>query len=315
MHTNKSDDPTLVDVISSPVSGPDRRKENDVQLVSHRLVWRVITITSRLRWKRGLLFWLRFLTSPTLTIRWWLWLARLSQSRDYPSPHDDLLQKPLSKFLAYGLSGSERLRLLIDHFAIAEKILSKESMIRLWQGGTLEMGEVQGRCENYSCHLLLSDRCGGRHEGTFALKLVRTRDRATLCTTRFTFVRQPQTKGHTFVVGSMQGPKNSKRLIVEATRDLSGLRPKEALLMVLQGLVAEGRAKHFLAVSEARHPIRYRRTKRRSMMLSDIDGFWYERSGVPDGPYGFVVPYSRIDGNDRRNARKSNFNQIGELFC
>lgn len=279
------------------------------------MAWRVLTAVSRLRWKRGLLFWIRFAANPPLTLGWWRWMATFAAARGYPFPHDALLQKPLSKFLVYGLSGSQRLGLLVDHFTIAEKILSRESMVRLWQGEALEMGEVQGRCEKYVCLLVLADRCGGRHEGAFAIKLLRTRDKATLCTVRFTFVYEGEGEGYTFVVGSMQGPRNAKRLIVDATRDLSGLRPKEAVLMVLQGLVAEGRAKHFQAVSQAKHPIRYRRARRQSMMVSDMDGFWCERSGDPNDTYGFVVPYSRIGGSDKRNASKAQFNRIGELFC
>jgi uncharacterized protein VirK/YbjX len=177
------------------------------------------------------------------------------------------------------------------------------------------MGEVQGRNETYSCRLVLADRCGGRHEGAFGIKLVRTRDKATLCTVRFTFLFESARQGYTFVVGSMQGPRNGKRLIVETTRDLFGLRPKEAVLVVLQGLVAEGDARHFRAVSQAKHPILYRRSRRQSMLLSNIDGFWCERCGEPDNTYGFIVPYSQIDGSDRRNASKAQFNRIGELFC
>ncbi|WP_440982099.1 DUF535 family protein [Shinella sumterensis] len=279
------------------------------------MAWRILTAVSRLRWKRSVLLWMRFAANPPLILGWWRWLAAFSASRDYPLPHDDLLQKPLSKFLVYGLSGSERLGVLIDHFTIAEKILSRDSMTRLWSGETLDMGDVQGRNETYSCRLVLADRCGGRHEGAFGIELVRSRDEAALCTVRFTLVRESAPQGYTFVVGSMQGPRNAKRLIVETTRDLSGLRPKEAVLMVLQGLVAEGNARHFRAVSQAKHPILYRRSRRQSMLRSNIDGFWCERCGEPDDTYGFVVPSSRIDRNDRRNSVKAQFNRVGELFC
>lgn len=281
----------------------------------YAITWRILTAIFRLRWKRGLLFWIRFVVNPPLTLGWWRWITAFASSRGYPPPHDELLQKPLSKFLVYGLSGSQRLELVSDHFTIAEKILSRDNMIRLWLGEALDMGEVQGRGETYSCLLMLADRCGGRHEGAFGVKLVRVRDKATLCTVRFTFIRQRSGKGYTFVVGSMQGPRDAKRLIVEVTRDLSGLRPKEAVLMVLQGLVAEGGSKYFMAVSQAKHSIQYRRTRRQSMMVSDVDGFWAERSGEPEDTYGFSIPYSRIDGTDKRNASKAQFNRVGELFC
>lgn len=316
MHTKKM---TIVSAekprCNKPLSAIASEFGNDAPDPHHAMVLRILTAIKRLAWKRSFLLWIRFAANPPLTLAWWRWMTTVVASRGYPFPHDDLLQKPLSKFLAHGLSGSQRLGLLIDHFAIAEKILSRESMMRLWRGETLEMGEVQGRCEGYVCLLVLADRCGGRHEGVFAIRLVRSRDKATLCTVRFTFIYQCTGQNYTFVVGSMQGPRNAKRLIVEATRDLSGVRPKEAALLVLQGLVAEGRARYFQAVSQAKHPIRYRRASRRSLMVSDMDGFWSERSGEPHNTYGFIVPYSRIGGSGKRNASKSQFNRVGELFC
>ncbi|NLS16356.1 DUF535 domain-containing protein [Rhizobium sp. P40RR-XXII] len=275
---------------------------------------RILTFGLRVRWKRALLFWGRFAANPLLTIRWWRFAATFAAERGLPPPHDELLQKPLSKFLVHGMLGSRRLSLLIDHFSIAERILSAESMTRLWCGEWLEMGFVQGRSETYACFIALADRSGGRHEGAFAVKLMRIEDKAVLCTVRFTFVSQGSQDRYTFVVGSMQGPRNAKQRIVEVTRDLSGLRPKEAILIVLQGLVTEGGIQHFLAVSQVKHPIQYRRRMRQSMMRSNVDAFWAERSAQPEGTYGFSVPFSKICGADRRSQSKMWFHGIGELF-
>ncbi len=275
---------------------------------------RVLTFGLRVRWKRALLFWSRFAANPLLTIRWWRFAAAFAAEQGLPPPHDELLQKPLSKFLVYGMPNSLRLTLLTDHFAIAARILSAESMARLWRGEWLEMGLVQGRSETYACLIALADRSGGRHEGAFAVKLMRVEDKAVLCTARFTFISQGPEDRYTFLVGSMQGPRNAKQRIVEVTRDLFGLRPKEAILVVLQGLVTEGGMQHFLAVSQVKHPIRYRRRTRQSMMLSNVDAFWAERGAEPEDTYGFRVPFSRICGADRRSRSKMWFYSIGELF-
>lgn len=290
-----------------PISdGPSRSR--------YLLLLRILTFGLRVRWKRGFLFWLRFAANPLLTIRWWRFITTFAATREFPPPHDELLQKPLSKFLVYGMGSSRRLALLIEHFIIADQILSRESMIGLWRGEWLEMGTVQGRSETYACFIALADRSGGRHEGAFAVKLIRVADMAVLCTARFMFLRQGREGRYTFVVGSMQGPRNAKQRIVEVTRDLSGLRPKEALLIVLQGLVTEGGMQHFRAISQARHPIHYRRGSKQSMMLQNVDAFWAERSGQPDDTFGFVVPYSRIYGTDGRSRSKHWFYNIGELF-
>lgn len=286
----------------------------ETQEFRHLVLWRILSFALRARWKRGILFWLRFAANPLLTIRWWRFLAGFTAVRGFPAPHDALLQKPLSKFLVYGMRSSQRLALLVDHFLIAERILSRESLMRLWRGEWLDMGMVHGRNETYTCRIALADRFGGRHEGAFAVRLVRIRDMALLCTGRFTFLRQGSQGNYTFVIGSMQGPRNGKRLTVEATRDLSGVRPKEAILMLLQGLTVEGGVAHFFAISEAKQPIQYRRAKRRSMMLSAINAFWAERSAQPEDTYGFTVPKSATSGTDSRCRSKICFHTIGELF-
>lgn len=278
------------------------------------LLWRVATFSLRTRWKRGLLFWCRFAANPLPTMRWWRFTATFAVVRGLPPPHDELLQKPLSKFLVHGMPNSRRLALLMEHFSIAGAILSRESLMRLWRGEWLEMGTVQGKCDAYACSIALADRSGGRHEGAFAIKLVRLNDQALLCTARFVFVSQKPEGRYTFVVGSMQGPRNAKQRVVDVTRDLFGLRPKEAILIVLQGLAAEGGMHHFFAVSQAKHPIRYRRRARQSMLLSNIDTFWVERSAQHEGTYGFRVPYSKLSGADRRSQSKLWFYNIGELF-
>lgn len=293
---------------------PASRPGGEAADLRRAMVWRILTAFTRLTWKRSILLWIRFAANPPLSLAWWRWLTRFAASHGYPLPHDDLMQKPLTKFLVHRLKGWQRLGLLTGHFSIAATILSRDTMVRLWQGERLSMGEVRGRSGAYECLLMLADQCGGRHEGAFAIRLVRSLDGATLCKARFTFVHEDAGQVFTFVVGSLQGVRNARQTIVDATRDLHGLRPKEAVLLVLQGLAAEGRARHFYAVSSARHPIRYRRPKRQFMLLTDVDGFWLERSGEPDDAYGFVVPCSRIGGRDKRNASKARFMALGEAF-
>jgi uncharacterized protein VirK/YbjX len=303
---------------SDPSGTPPRKRAPDNtgqrQQFRYLVLSKILTFVLRARWKRSVLFWFRFAANPIVTLRWWRFLANFTSAGGYPAPHDELLQKPLSKFLVCGMRNSGRLSLLTDHFLLAETILARESFVRLWRGEWLHMGNVSGRHETYTCHIALADRCGGRHEGVFAIKLIRSRDMAQLCTARFTFLRNGTTGSYTFVIGSMQGPRNGKRLTVEATRDLFGVRPKEAILIVLQGLTVEGGMPHFLAVSQANQPIQYRRAKRRSMMFSAIDGFWAERSAEPENTYGFKVPKSATVGTDSRSRSKLCFHTVGELF-
>jgi len=98
------------------------------------------------------------------------------------------------------------------------------------------------------------------------------------------------------------------------TRDLCGLRPKEAVLMVMQAYL-EKDAQSFLAISQARHPINHRRRRRQKMLLSDIDAFWNERLAMPESMFGFEVPVSRMDGSDKRNRIKKAFFEASIRLC
>jgi uncharacterized protein len=288
-----------------------------VQTVSetpHFLLFRrIITFAGRAHWKRAVLFWLRFAANPLVTFRWWWFLAGFSAERELPLPHDDLLQKPLSKFLINKVSRKRRLAFLMDNFAIADRHFPRSTTAGLWAGKTMDMGTVRGRNDEYRCILALADRCGGRHEGALAVRLVRDHDNAVLWTATFTFLEGCETQHHTIVVGGMQGPRAAKEQMVSVTRDLSGLRPKEAALMVLQGLASEGALSYF-AVAHSRHPIRYRRARRQKMMVSDIDAFWRERSGEPDKTFGFEVPFSSLEGRDKRSHMKLSFFNLGKRF-
>lgn len=274
----------------------------------------VTTFVLRAHWKRGFLFWMRFLAHPLVTLRWWLFLSRFSATQKLPPPHDELLQKPLSKFLVGKISYGRRLDFLMENFVLASGCFSKEVMAALWRGKTLEIGTIGGRADEYRCTLALADLCGGRHEGAFAVRLIRTCDDVTLWTTKFIFVARHAGGARTIAVGGMQGPRAAKQEMVAVTRDLAGLRPKDAVLMLLQGLI-ETEAACYFAVSHARHPINYRRARRQKMLLSDIDAFWRERSAEPDEMFGFQVPVSSLEGADKRSKMKLAFFSIAARLC
>lgn len=264
----------------------------------------------RAHWKRAVLFWMRFAANPVVTFQWWRFLADFSARETLPPPHDELLQKPLSKFLVNNVSQKKRLIFLTDNFTIAGRHFPRNVMAGLWAGKTIDMGTVRGRSGDYRCTLALADRYGGRHEGAFSVRLVRNDDDAILWTATFTFLRRRESPHHTIVVGGMQGPRAAKEQMVAVTRDLAGLRPKEATLMVLQGFISLN-ADHYLAVGHSRHPIRYRRTRRQKMMVSDIDAFWRERSAEPEETFGFRVPVSSLEGADKRSKMKLSFYNLG----
>lgn len=261
--------------------------------------------------KRSVVFCLRFLVRPAVTLNWLMFLGDFARQNALGCPHDDLVRKSLATFFVHGASARERLKLLTDHFRIAGEVLMPEILRALWRGDALDVGTVEGRSESYKIQLLLADHCGSRHEGVFALRISRARDGYSLCTAGFIFVRSGYT-GSSVAIGGIQGPRatDAKRSLIRATRCLGGLRPKDAVLLVLQRLVSNGGGGHFMAVSNARHVINQRRRKRRRMMHVDMDDYWMERGGEPAVPFGFRLPIKTVphaQGANRREQAKLAF--------
>jgi len=297
--------------VSAPVVGESSGEKTS--LTGH-----VLKLGLRVSLKRAVVFSMRFARHPLLTSRWIGFLGDFSERYRLGLPHDDLVRKSIPTFFLHGASSAARLDLLLNHFDVASEVLSRRSLMALWRGSTLEMGTVSGRSENYRIQLQLADHSGARHEGAFAIRLRRQSDGYALCTVGFVFVRC-EGDSYSLAIGGMQGPKGeeAKRALITATRDLGGLRPKDAALLVLSGLVTEGQAGHVFAVSNDRHVINRRRLKRRRMMRADLDAYWCDRGGVPAEPFGFSLPIgddqAARDGN-RRDQSKRAFRDIGAWF-
>ncbi|KXF77104.1 virK protein [Paramesorhizobium deserti] len=269
----------------------------------------------RLTVRRAAAFWLRTAFSPWLTMRWMRFLAAFTDRHVQAPPHDDLLRKSLATFLVHRMSRHRRLKLLMQHFEIAGEILCPNALQTLWQGGHVDIGTVSGRDADYRLELCLSDHCGSRHEGAYSLRLKRCDDGMSLCTASFIFVRCPG-NSYSIVIGGMQGPASSeaKRAMIAATRCLGGLRPKDAALLVLKGLMARSATPYLIAVSNARHAINQRAARRRRMMLADLDAYWIERGGVHFPQFGFRLPVDPIigdGGGSRRDISKIAFWKAG----
>ncbi len=294
-----------------PAQSPTRRESR-----RSSVFLQMLSLGARISLKRSAVFCLRFACRPVSTLGWVSFLGDFSLKQALGRPHDDLLRKSLDVFFVTGISSSSRLNLMKTHFQVAAELLRHDDLAALWRGERLDMGAVFGRHETYNMQMLLADHCGCRHEGVFAIKLSRARDDYTLWTASFVFIRGEDGRP-SLAIGGMQGPKgaDAKRAVISATRCLGGLRPKDAMLLALHGLVS---ALDIMAVSNATHVINQRRRKRRKLMQADLDGYWTERGGLPAEPFGFRLsapPAPQIDSPNRREQSKRAFWDIGSGIC
>ena len=83
-------------------------------------------------------------------------------------------------------------------------------------------------------------------------------------------------------IGGLQGPRTGhKREVIDATRDLFGLRPKDATLLVARAFAEGLRGADVHAVGDALH---VHRTLKDDPKLASYDAYWRERGAVAGGP-------------------------------
>jgi uncharacterized protein len=136
----------------------------------------------------------------------------------------------------------------------------------------------------------LVDAIGQKQEGELTVWLTNS-DGVSLA--RMAFSMGVDVQGRTSIlIGGLQGliAGVDKKIIVTATRALSGLRPKDAVLVGVQAVAGALDITRVLAVSNATHVLTSEWFMSDSIISRDYDGFWKERGGIPEAGIGFVLP-------------------------
>lgn len=252
--------------------------------------------------------------------RWFSFLAAFQRRHGLGWPHDDLFRQKPYRFFALRLPARRGFELLAGHFELAATGLSRARLEAAWSGQAIAIGVVGGRRDAYALTMRLCVHSGTGHEGAFSIILTRQSDRLDLL--RMSFILYPLGDSrYTVAIGGLQGNRRpgAKRAVIEATRDMGGLRPKDAVLLVVEGIAVGGDTDHFLGVSDARHVINFRARRKRAGKLADMDTYWIDRGGRQGGEFGFAIPVRNgviAEQPARRDMSKAQFLEIGRtLFC
>lgn len=115
-----------------------------------------------------------------------------------------------------------------------------------------------------------------------------------------------------FMVGMLRGPgrglNDSKQMVVDATRDLKGLRPKQAVVHAAAALAEWFRAGEIIAPSTDNQIAIMNWFKGRKI-LADHDTFWQEfaKDPAPDGSYHLPLPLPRRNVADVQQKRRKDW--------
>lgn len=265
--------------------------------------------------KRCVVFLSRSIRHWSIAPRWIEFIEHFGTRARLGPPPIELVRKSLATYFLYGLPPRRTLDLLRAHFDIALKVLRRERLEQLWSGETFELATIAGKKNTYRVVMRRADQSGARHEGEITFALFAENDYDALCRTTIIFAHDADGQP-TVAVGSTQGSSQpgAKPAIIAATRDLHGLRPKDALFLIVKGLAHRLGASEFYAVGNDDHVINRRRASKRRRMWTDLDGYWVDRGGVVGGPFGYtftVEDLSVSPASTKRDQVKLAFWNIG----
>lgn len=207
-----------------------------------------------------------------------------AQRRELLAMHPRLLLKPQRPYLRKQACPGSRLRWLVQHYTWVRQHWPWAFVQALYrQGGTM-LAQVEGASARYQLMMRPTDKCD--REGELILALESEGHMLSLLS--FTVRRE----GRDWVadVGCLQGPKPEfgREAVKQATQDMHGLRPKQAVLTALYAFMRSYGIARIHAVANDSH-IHCARWRSRRRIAADYDGFWVEMGGVRQHD-GFVLP-------------------------
>lgn len=200
-----------------------------------------------------------------------------------PAPVEMIRTKFMRRFYSRKVGAAQRLKLLQSHYQVLETHLRSDIIGRLLGGEALTLGELSGKSgTQYAFSVAVHDRY--RYEGDLTLFMHRAADNQLLAALTFSlgFAAHQTIEMR---IGGLQGPagEDAKQIVVDVTRDLHGLRPKNAVLDVFYDLAEVLQAATIEAVGMANHPL----NDRGHAVVCNNDVFWEENGALRgrDGNY------------------------------
>jgi len=231
-------------------------------------------------------FWLRALLAPRVAWGWREHALSLYRRHGAAIPNARVLSKPLHGYLRRGLNPATRASALVEHYRLFGSLLSSDCLRAFCAGEPLELARLAGRKGSFfRLYLINSAMVQTQREGECTLCLLREGGPTIL--SRVTFNLCAVDGRLSLAIGGLQGPRaGHNREVIAATRDLFGLRPKDATLLVARA-IAEGLGASVHAVGDALH---VHRTLPDDPKVASYDVYWRERGANAGGPFGFVFP-------------------------
>lgn len=215
--------------------------------------------------------------------------------------------EPLRPFLCAGLKVDQRLRISLSHHRLLAGLVAPKTLKAIWADRPTHLCTLQGRRE--SRYVLWLNAAEYVREGSLEIFIARETQEGeppvALARASFSLCAVAETGGRrTLLIGGLQGCPQviGKRAIIDATRDLKGMRPKTAVALAAQSFARHAGCLKVLAVSDATHVINLRGVAKREQKAAHYDEFWRERGGDAEGFFGFELPLVASDPRPEQQA-------------
>jgi len=256
---------------------------------------------------------LRSALAPFSSWRWNRFITAFHARVGAPPPLARVLAKPLRSYLCAGLGPRQRVATLIEGYECLEARFNAGFLARFCAGDKMPLFSFEARKgARFTLFCSATVDQALQREGEIALFLVKADPEVTLCRIATTFAKVDGKV--TMTIGGLQGPQSAhKRDVIDSTREMYGLRPKDAALLVARAFAQAAGAEALHAVSDANHVLaRLQDTAK----FSSYDAYWLERGASAGGPYGFIFPPLGDDDADdsKRSALKRSLIEATRAF-
>lgn len=218
------------------------------------------------------------------------WFAFLDSGLPPGTPEETMIRlalRPARRFMRRWFGRGDKADHLRCHIRTFDARFAPDALHSLRAGRGLSLVDLTGRSgRNYRVTVWVVPW----KEGDLTIRLVDSVLNKALATLRGTF--GPGEDGNiTFWIGALQGvmPPLGREAIAAATRDLNGLRPKQAVLHAADAICAWAGVRTMCAPGVRNH-IAYRWWHMRRRLRTDLDGFWSEFTFVRTQRGDFVIP-------------------------
>ncbi|GLR68740.1 hypothetical protein GCM10010909_34220 [Acidocella aquatica] len=235
----------------------------------------------------------RFVRSPIATLRWLGELERIRVICGLEKLPYDVVRKSGQNYLHHSLPQAAKHNLLTTHYDHLLATLGAPFVASVLREQPTVLVELKGK-QDALYRISLSLNFLNFREGELSIDLFRVEGNVRV--TSLSLVAGALAPGApaNLWIGGIQGASrvDSKAVTVLATKELFGLRPKDAVVHAAYALAERLGTADLLAISNAGH-FRHGLWQKKSGWYADYDSFWEELGGVRVAGDFFLLPKIR----------------------